>query len=630
VKDFLARFLKKLTPEMRAKAFDEVSDKEFLARFLTYNTEMLAKASDEDLADHDHYRNQVWLRASIPARPHGPQTSWIGGDPKLPDPFRWPSRDGQPYQFLCQIDCATLPRELWGGLGPRTGWLAFFSTISGSLDVKVIYAPQLGPERKCENSWHKSCSTLHHLDDSYDSVLLPRPRWTLERVVAAAGEKNPPDRFRKPPFRDEVISIADPRHQPRSWQTLELLVSVALSQARKWHQRYTALARELAESMDTPSDALKATLAEIVQAADELLWRLQALGDRQPFGIESWLSQAELIMRLTQLDDEVSLNDDLPFSFVLKSFDLKGFAFEVRLFEADARQLSRIEDIMKLVAELEKEMECDPKLPPAAGIDRARWRQYRMANAAEWNGYADRVRHIRKLYYEYGLDHYLTLSKLKRLPTIVFTLIMGKPPEDLDTALMQVRAARDSAAGRLDKIENGDPKARRELQALQEKRAETESFERQLSGLQAQLHDRRPDAPFDAADWTSLYETLDEKEKSRILSDFWATDYETVRSELAKRTYADDPAALHPAARDYFETRWAFDAQQATLQIGGRPRGWCAKFIEQMPKSVMLLQLPTNHLTLFSCGDVDDLVVSISESDLARCNFSNVWVDVSN
>ena len=49
-----------------------------------------------------------------------------------------------------------------------------------------------------------------------------------------------------------------------------------------------------------------------------------------------------------------------------------------------------------------------------------------------------------------------------------------------------------------------------------------------------------------------------------------------------------------------------------------------------MPKSVMLLQLPTNHLTLFTCGDVNDLVVSISTSDLARNNFSRVWVDVSN
>ena len=118
--------------------------------------------------------------------------------------------------------------------------------------------------------------------------------------------------------------------------------------------------------------------------------------------------------------------------------------------------------------------------------------------------------------------------------------------------------------------------------------------------------------------------------KSQLLSDFWASDYETLRSELAKRAYADDPAALLPAARAYFETLWAFDAQQGTLQIGGKPRGWCAQFIERKPKSVMLLQLPTNHLTLFSCGDVSDLVVSISTSDLARWKFSDVWVDVSN
>ena len=201
--------------------------KDFLASFLNYNTEMLAKASDKDLADH--YRNEVWLRASISARPHGPEESWIGGNPKLPDPFRWPSRDGQPYQFLCQINCATLPKELWGGLGPRTGWLAFFSTISGRIDVKVIYAPQLGPERKCENAWHKSCSTLYHLDDGYDSILLPRPRWPLEFVVPAAGERIPPDRLRKRPFDGEAFSTADPKHQPSSWQTLELLVRAALS-----------------------------------------------------------------------------------------------------------------------------------------------------------------------------------------------------------------------------------------------------------------------------------------------------------------------------------------------------------------------------------------------------------------
>jgi hypothetical protein len=431
--------------------------------------------------------------------------------------------------------------------------------------------------------------------------------------------------LRKRPFDGEVFSPADPKHRPSSWQMLDLLVRAALSTMRTSVERYTTWERELSERLDTPSDELKATLAETVQAADEFLRTLKALGDRQPFGIECWPSQAESIMRLLQLNDEAGLYDDLSFKRVLQSSDLSG-----AVFEPGSPQLSGIKDFVKLATQLEKEMDCDPKLPSKAGINRAEWRQYRLAHAAEWNGYADRIRHIRRLYYAYGLDNYLILSKLKRLPTIVYTISMGKPPEDLDTALAQVRSVRDGAAGRLDKIENGDPKARQELQALQEKRAEMESFERELSELQSQLHDRRPDARFDTADWTSLYARLDERRESRILDKYWATDYETLRSELAKRAYADDPAALHPAARAYFETLWAFDAEQGTLQLGGQPRGWCAELIQRMPESVMLLQLPTNHLTLFTCGDVDDLVVSISRSDLARCNFSNVWMDVSN
>ena len=378
--------------------------------------------------------------------------------------------------------------------------------------------------------------------------------------------------------------------------------------------------------MDTPSDELKATLAEIVQAADEFLRRLQALGDRQPFGIESWLSQAESIMRLLQLDDEARLNDDWPFNFVLKSFDLRErrICGRCAAIEPDRRYLeacrrAREEDGVR------------PETPFLQGRSIARhgdntgWRMRR-------SGTGMRIGSGTSGNCITSTDSTTTrpCPSSMRFPTIVFMLSLGKPPADLDTALMQVRDVRDRAADRLDKIENGDPETRRKLQTLQEKLAEMQSFERQLSELQAQLHDRRPDARFDAADWTSLYERLDEKQRSRILSEFWATDYETLRSELAKRAYADDPTALHPAARDYFETLWAFDAEQATLQLGGQPRRWCAEFIERKPKSVMLLQLPTNHLTLFTCGDVEDLVVSISTSDLARCKFSNVWFDVSN
>ncbi|KRQ12900.1 hypothetical protein AOQ73_03265 [Bradyrhizobium pachyrhizi] len=147
---------------------------------------MLAKASNEDPAAHD--RNAVWLRAAIPARPAAAEIGWIGGNPKLPDPFQWPGRDGQPYQFLCQINCASLPPSLWGGVGPRAGWLAFFAAVSGRIDVKVIHQPTLGPQRGNERAWQKSATGLYWVDDKYDGLLAPPPRWPLDFVHPVDGE----------------------------------------------------------------------------------------------------------------------------------------------------------------------------------------------------------------------------------------------------------------------------------------------------------------------------------------------------------------------------------------------------------------------------------------------------------
>jgi uncharacterized protein YwqG len=135
---------------------------------------------------------------------------------------------------------------------------------------------------------------------------------------------------------------------------------------------------------------------------------------------------------------------------------------------------------------------------------------------------------------------------------------------------------------------------------------------------------------FAPEEWSALYRLLDAHQAEEVLDRFWSTNYRVMRSEVGKQLYAADPEALSPAARSSLEAEWTFNAEQATLQIGGMPRGWCADFIENKPESVMLLQVPTNNFTYFTCGDVDDLVVSISRSDLERRNFGNVWVDVSN
>jgi len=87
-----------------------------LAQFIAHNFEMLGKHANSSAS---HYQNQVWLRAVLPTRRGATEIGWLGGNPRLPDPFEWPSRDGQPYQFLCQIGCASLPPGLWGGIGPR-------------------------------------------------------------------------------------------------------------------------------------------------------------------------------------------------------------------------------------------------------------------------------------------------------------------------------------------------------------------------------------------------------------------------------------------------------------------------------------------------------------------------------
>ncbi|MBL8046384.1 MAG: DUF1963 domain-containing protein, partial [Anaerolineales bacterium] len=39
--------------------------------------------------------------------------------PRLPSGTEWPQIDGEPADFLAQIDCASLPPALWNGLGPR-------------------------------------------------------------------------------------------------------------------------------------------------------------------------------------------------------------------------------------------------------------------------------------------------------------------------------------------------------------------------------------------------------------------------------------------------------------------------------------------------------------------------------
>ena len=103
----------------------------------------------------------VVLRRQVPPGAAESARSWLGGLPRMPDGVEWPrsissenpQQGERPLHFLAQICCADLPRELWGGLGPREGWLLVFidpnqGCPDGSDAFCIMHLPQLGRERK--------------------------------------------------------------------------------------------------------------------------------------------------------------------------------------------------------------------------------------------------------------------------------------------------------------------------------------------------------------------------------------------------------------------------------------------------------------------------------------------------
>ena len=138
---------------------------------------------------HELHRQGARLRPIVPLVAETDYRSWLGGAPRLPDPFNWPQRDGKPLHFLAQIDCAALPPGIWGGLGPRAGWLAFFVGMADGICAEVIYTEQLGPTRtpSVKSRFDFLPSMPGAMPEVYDDI----PQWPVEVVAYAEGDSDP-------------------------------------------------------------------------------------------------------------------------------------------------------------------------------------------------------------------------------------------------------------------------------------------------------------------------------------------------------------------------------------------------------------------------------------------------------
>ena len=109
---------------------------------------------------------------------------------------------------------------------------------------------------------------------------------------------------------------------------------------------------------------------------------------------------------------------------------------------------------------------------------------------------------------------------------------------------------------------------------------------------------------------------------------YWLYNWESIAQSHAKYWYVSDPHILPPAWREKLEAQAAFDAQREMGIMCDVPYGYVHDFM--IGREVTLLELPTSYLLNWMWCDVDNLVLTIRKSDLARKDFSRVKVQISN
>jgi hypothetical protein len=174
------------------------------------------------------------LVPQIPPRDAISTNSWLGGRPRLPGGMDWPQIDGEPADFLAQIDCASLPPALWDGLGPRDGALAFFIHRRGYRmhvvhlrNGDVAVTPPLALDDP--DGWFGPHGGLR-FGDLEPFAVRAFPEWPVDLVAVRPGDADP--RVEADPnepgatLYDRSYDIADPAFHPFDWGSMTAMAAL--------------------------------------------------------------------------------------------------------------------------------------------------------------------------------------------------------------------------------------------------------------------------------------------------------------------------------------------------------------------------------------------------------------------
>ncbi|MGH0255226.1 DUF1963 domain-containing protein [Sinorhizobium meliloti] len=185
------------------------------------------------------------LVPQVPLRDVERPRSWLGGAPAMAEHIAWPQIDGRNANFLCQICCADLPSDLWGGLGPRHGWLTFFIHPT-DYAVRVLHLSEMGPWRQgSEDLGIEGWSTSLSLGKSQLKPINAWPRWPVDLMPLRPGEPDPKLEGHSEASHEiykRGFDVASPEHRPFDCSTT--LGMLELAEAR--------LVEYLAKDLITP------------------------------------------------------------------------------------------------------------------------------------------------------------------------------------------------------------------------------------------------------------------------------------------------------------------------------------------------------------------------------------------
>ena len=606
-----------------------------LGDFIDYNLKSITAAQSDETADAPHFKTSARLEPMVPI-PDGHQLrSWLGGNPRLPDPFAWPERNGVPYDFIGQIDCSELPAKLWGGLGPRKGWLAVFCAAEGSAASKVLYSSELGLVRFAPmNSRTDLFEHYHHrrLAGDLEGWQFGAPEWPV-RVVTAPG-KGPGWRSKdKSPHDGKVVDLSQAAYAPHSWETAKLLFKVMRHHVSEDGKR----ARN---SLVEKQQALKAddrVELQIAKEAKAFLAELKVLSDSE-FNPVRWARVATAAKNWRRLELEEILSGAAPLGQMF--YGLSELSRRVKEYQEKERgtesaefvALDRINSVAKATAD-----ELNARRIGSAE-ELAAWAAFKALDSGEWRRLADTLREsfeqVDDICVRFGgpVPKDTQGNVWARLATPLSF------PLSLETAQKYLLQTIDQKVSRAQLIVNQAAAAAEEIEQLQTQIEALAKARAPIEALIERAEADRQNRLFTPEVWNAMFQTLvsvklptSRGEVQPLLAvDRWKYIYESLRSELAARDYCKSPSSLPAPQQAHFEAYWAWLADQDAGRMGGMPGGWSYEIFDNTTTHCVLFEIPWSNLFGWQFGDVNSFLVSISLEDLDQGNFDNTGADITN